>query len=503
MATLADLKQKKESENNDKVVVTETKMDNLVPLSKDDLKKLRPNKEEERKDMLSQDLGLLDEMIANEQLAAEEQIAKRNAALKEEEDSAMFDEDDYVQESSSIGNVESKEIVEVKDINLDSDFNDEEDEDDDTADLSNIDELDSFLTDDEDEDIQDDDEDEDKDTEKLISSIKNQLKVTKEPFKPLNLSNFKISSKTKSTADMLKDIPKLNTASWVLMDSGKPFTCSALGAIEIQNIHPEIRNKQYGAIESLKVLYGVLFKHFESPNKPSTIEEWVKAIAYNDLDNIFFGMYKATFGKSNLITYQCNNCKEVKIKNVPLEECIKYYDNNAKDEVERILKYGDSTFENKIISNLIQLSDTLAVSVKSPSIYNIIFELSTIDEKFLNKYASVLSVTTFIENIYEIDSVNSSLIPITIKEDPKNITKSVKRRIRAKVELLKNLTSEQYDILLAEINSIDKHASSIQYIQPEHKCEKCGNVIAEVQTTAESMLFTRHQLALMKNSSVE
>ena len=250
-------------------------------------------------------------------------------------------------------------------------------------------------------------------------------------------------------------------------------------------------------------MYGTLFSHYMSPNKPKSLEEWVKTISYSDQDNLLFGYYKATFGLSNLITYACEKCKTVKVKDVPIDKCVKYADEETKKEVENILKYGDSTHKGKIISELVQVSDKLAVSIRNPSIYTIVFEFGVLDPDFTNKFANVLGTVGYIEDIYEIDTVNGTLIPITVKEDKKNMTKTVKRKIRAKVQILRTLTPDQYNILTGKIAEIAKNADRITYCQPEYKCEKCGNEIAETVMTAQEMLFIRHQLALIQTLSVE
>ena len=126
-----------------------------------------------------------------------------------------------------------------------------------------------------------------------------------------------------------------------------------------------------------------------------------------------------------------------------------------------------------------------------------------LDADFTSKFANVLGTVGYIEDIYEIDTVNNQLIPIKIKEDPKNIAKSVKRRIRAKVQILRTLTPDQYNILIGKIADISKNADRITYCQPAYKCEKCGNEIAETEMTAQELLFIRHQLALIKTLSVE
>lgn len=499
----------------------------LKPLSKDDLRKIMPNKSEEKdspKQLINDELSGIDALMESEMKEAnvkmEEEVEKNKETLDdaifdapvedidaglltpEESEKALSDafknatnavkEDPNIKAGiDAVNNVgkstETPENMDMEDFLKDLDM-DEDDDDSDDVDVS-----------------EDDDDDEDEEEQKqMLQSMKDQVNGKIKPFKNvIDLKGFKIATKAKAAVDVLKQVEAGPTATWVLMDSKSAFTCTALGAVEIENLDPEKLNVQNGRIDALKQMYGTLFRHYVSPNKPATLEEWVKTISFSDQDNLIFGYYKATFGMSNLLTYVCDKCKDVQIENVPIDKCVKYADAKTEAEVKNILNYSDPTYKPEIKSTLIQVSDTLAVSVKSPSIYNIVFEFGVLDAKFTNKFADVLGTVGYIEDIFEIDPVNQTLIPIKVKEDPKNITLSVKRRIRTKVEILKSLTPDQYNVLLSQISEISKNSSRISYRQPAHECKKCHTKTDDIEMTAQNMLFTRHQLALIKNLSIE
>ena len=529
MATLEELRQKKESG-----VVNNP--DSLRTLSKEDLKKIMPNTAGEGDTptkIIQNEMNDLDAFLNTRMSSADkskEEFVEKN---KEEFDSAIFDTEI---ENFDNGTMNSEEIDKslaeayndaVKNIKEDPNIKagveavtnvgkntttttesadmedllkelDDDDDFDDDQDKSDISELD------EDDDDIDDEDNEKEDQKKMLKDMQDQIGTVLKPFDNIiDLKSFTISTKPKSAKKVLEEVSVGPTTTWVLLDSKTPFTCTALGAIEIENLDPNKTEARNGRIDALKQMYGTLYRHYVSPNKPKTLEEWVKTISYTDQDNLIFGYYKATFGDANFITYACEKCKEVKVENVPIEKCIKYSTEETKQEVENILKYGDPTHKSEIKAKLVQVSDKLAVSIKNPSIYNIVFEFGVLDSEFTNKFADVLGVAGYIEDIYEIDVYERKLIPIKVKEDSKNLTKSVKRRIRSKVEILKTLKPDQYNILTSEIANIAKNAERISYCQPEYECKKCKTKIAEAEMSAQQMLFIRHQLALIKTLSIE
>lgn len=524
MTTLNDLKQQKDTgfvQNPE----------NLKPLSSEDLKKIVPPKEEndEGKKMFLEELDSVDSDLDSRQQGTQEQMDDVYSKVEEEVEDAIFDApledadmmseeeqekmvDDVFKNASLAVNEDPSVKAGVKAVtNITEDTEAPKEEeiddllkelDDDDSEFDNDDDID--ITDSKEKEIEFEDDIDEDDDKKMLKDIQEQVENTIKPFNNIiDLKAFTISTKARSASKVLQNIEPGPSATWVLLDSATPFTCTALGAVEIEHLDPNKLNEQNGRIEALKQMYGTLYKHYTSPNKPKTLEQWVKTISYSDHDNLIFGYYKATFGQSNLITYACDDCKVAEVKNIPIADCIKYKDDDTKKEVEKILKFGDPTHVGEIKAKLIQISDTLAVSLKSPSIYNIVFEFGVLDSDFTNKYANTLGTAGYIEDIYEIDIENQKLVPIRVKEDPTNLTKSVKRRIRAKVELLKSLTPDQYQILTTEIAKIAQNAERIEYRQPEYICQKCGKKIDESVLTAQEMLFIRHQLALIKTLSVE
>ena len=525
--TLSDLKQKKDSG-----FIQDP--ESLQTLSREDLRKIAPKKEDtdEGAQLFLDELNSLDTDLLDRQTTSQKQVDEAYDKIDEEVEDAIFDaniedadtmseeetnamlakvyteaaqaikEDESI--SAGVKAVEAAATNPVVPENMEIDDLLKELDDDDTFDSDEDDIADiSEFSDDSNIDFEDDESDEDTDKE-MIKSIQSQVETVIKPFNNIiDLKSFSISTKAKSATKVLKNIEAGPTATWVLLDSKTPFTCTALGAVEIENLDPNKLNQQNGRIDALKQMYGTLFRHYASPNKPEHLEQWVKTISYSDHDNLIFGYYKATFGNANLITYACEKCKEAKIEEVPIENCIKYKDDKTKEEVEHILKFGDPTHKSAIEGKLIQISDTLAAYIKSPSIYNIVFEFGVLDAEFTNKFANVLGTVGYIEDFYEIDVENQQLVPIKVKEDATNITKSVKRRIRYKAEILKGLTPDQYQILTTEIAKLTQNAERISYCQPEYKCKKCGHTIDEVEMTAQEMLFIRHQLVLIKSLSVE
>lgn len=527
--TLSDLKQ-----NNETGFVENP--ESLKTLTKEDIRKIIPKKEKdpaEGKKILVDELSNLTTDLTARQNKTEEIIEEEYDKLDEivedtifdaniedadtmtpEETNEMFakvysDAAEAIKEDANIKagakaveeaakNPTTPENMEIEDLLK------ELDEDDSKFDYDVDDIVDISESGDSEIEFEEDDSDVDEEDKKILKSIQQQVETVIKPFNNIiDLKSFSISTKARSATKVLRNIEEGPTATWVLLDSKLPFTCTALGAVEIENLDPNKLNEQNGRIDALKQMYGTLFKHYVSPNKPEYLEQWVKTISYSDHDNLIFGYYKATFGNSNLLTYSCDKCKEVKLEEIPIEDCVKYKDDETKKEVQNILKYGDPTHKSTIDGKLIQISDTMAAYIKSPSIYNIVFEFGILDAEFTNKFANTLGVAGYIEDFYEIDVENHQLVPIKVKEDPTNLTKSVKRRIRYKVEILKGLTPDQYQILTTEIAKLSQNAERISYCQPAHKCSNCGNEIEEVEMTAQEMLFTRHQLALIKSLSIE
>ena len=68
-------------------------------------------------------------------------------------------------------------------------------------------------------------------------------------------------------------------------------------------------------------------------------------------------------------------------------------------------------------------------------------------------------------------------------------------------KILKQFNGDQLTYIQSCMNEIaNKSVVDVEYILPEQVCPHCGETIPEEPATAQSLLFTRHQLALLANS---
>ena len=190
------------------------------------------------------------------------------------------------------------------------------------------------------------------------------------------------------------------------------------------------------------------------------------------------------------------------MQDVPLEDMVKYKDDETKKRVEEILN-GEYTVDGTEDIEVVMISDTYAVGLKKPSLYNVYFELSIIDEEFRDKYSAFLGFMSYIDEIYYIDREHSELVPIdTSISDYKNISKSIKNKIMQYSKILRTLSSDQFSALQSYIYNIDQDMTKIEYRLPATECPKCHTKIPAEITDPEQMIFLRRQLLLIANSSI-
>ena len=227
------------------------------------------------------------------------------------------------------------------------------------------------------------------------------------------------------------------------------------------------------------------------------------------IDDYMFTAYKATFGLSNIITFSCedNKCNNVFMESVPIHSMIKFENDEVKDEYMKILHEGntDSTNTNYEVS-LYQASDDYVFALKVPSLYNTYIEPTLVSQDFNAKYEDRLLLLSYIDSIYKIDYATKQLIPIDTKPVATDKSLTYKRRIKTFDTILKSLTSDQLMALSVETDKYDggkldddgNLIRSVTYVYPERRCPKCGKKIDEQEINPDNMLFTRHQLGLMK-----
>lgn len=372
-----------------------------------------------------------------------------------------------------------------------------------------------FLDDDEDteEAAEEKEEDSKAKSEAIKETIRHEINTK---FKPvankLNLSGFTISKKPINASRVINDIKTkpIECADGVLYSLKRPVRMSAWKTMEIQSINPQNArggNANYNKYMENKLK--LIYEHIIDANKPKSFEAWAMITPNTVMDDYMFTSYKATFGTANIVTFTCpdDNCDNVFMENVPVHSMLKFSSDEVKEEYMRILREGntDSTStEYKV--DMYQASDEYVFGLKIPSIYNTYIEPTLVDQNFMKKYEDLILLMSYIDSIYLIDYDNQQLIPIDTKPVANDKALTYKRRIKTFAEILKSLTSDQIQALSVETDKYDAGKlddegdliRDVRYVYPERRCPKCGKKIDEVEVSPDSILFTRHQLGLMK-----
>lgn len=332
------------------------------------------------------------------------------------------------------------------------------------------------------------------DRQKVVDEIKSQIKSNINPIKKFDLDKFKIKKKPVSISTIMKITKaETNVADWVLPVSRRSISCSAISGTEIIKLDP--RNSNRNRLNTYRDIYRIIYDHIIDNNKPE-FEAWLKTTPYHDLEHYYFCIYKATFGKNNFMNRECTNpkCKHTFIADINVDDMINYANDDAKSLVTKIFEHDTTTRNHEIENDLVQISDTYAVSLSMPTIWSVVIESASLSQQFLEKYADLIDIYSFIDEIFFIDEENEELIPVDFKPVSNDQTKTIANKIRVCYNIINSLSSDQYITLLGYIRKMDSDNTIISYQVPECTCPKCGTKIEAESATADELLFTRHQL---------
>ena len=327
----------------------------------------------------------------------------------------------------------------------------------------------------------------------------------------IDLSSFTISKKPINASKIINEIKTkaIECADGVLFSEKRAVRMSAFKPMEIQSLDPSrLRNgANYNKFVENKLK--LIYEHIIDANKPKNFEAWAMITPNTVMDDYMFTAYKATFGTANIVTFNCSdsNCNNVFMENIPVHSMIKFSSDEIKEKYMTILTQGNTdsiTSEYKV--DLYQASDEYVFGLKVPSLYNTYIEPTLVDQNFSSKYEDLILLLTYIDSVYRIDKENRTLIPIDTKPVASDRALSYKRRVKTYATILKSLTSDQLQALSVETDKYDAGKlddngdliRDISYVYPERRCPKCGKKIDEVEVNPDNILFTRHQLGLMK-----
>lgn len=321
----------------------------------------------------------------------------------------------------------------------------------------------------------------------------------------LDTTSFAVSNKVIPIRDALRhsryDKKVERTGSWPLMFAGRMYTATALRGPEVTTLSDYDDADHEGGMLLTVPQAKIMYEHDANPYKPPTLEAWAKTIPIADADNMFAALYIASLRGANYFPVVCPQpkCQFAKLTDdVDINTMIRFKSDKVKERFEKIKATpvtAELTTSYESVINVI--NDQYAVSIKLPSIYNMLFEYWTLDTNFMTKYAAVVTILTYVDYIYYINPVTKQYEPIGWKVYPGDATKTFKSKISTYSKIIREFEDYDFDILIALINAMSAKAQeerNIQFFIPASKCDKCGADIPEREILPRQLVFMRQRL---------
>ncbi len=366
--------------------------------------------------------------------------------------------------------------------------------------------LDDLMKDLEKEDSMNVVDDEDETPEEIREKFKETLKDVKITSDPIDFNQFKIRKQAVNSNLILKTLKGsrvVKKADWALYYSKRAITFLECSGPELDTLRKNIANANgvNGVITSLRFIYD----HIEDANKPS-FEQWTKLIRTEDIESLYYGIYRACYSNSNLIARVCasDTCKKTSLIDTGIDDMVVYGEENddhekIKREFQAILNGDTTTESHEFDSTLMQISDNIVISYSPATLYSTFIQFATLRSDITDKYNDLLNTLAYIDGFFSIDRESHELIPIEIKEYANNLNKTVLSRLKVFTEILKSLSNDQYNVMTAKLNNIIQ-TPKISYVFPKVVCPECGAEITEEPVDSMlNLLFTRAQLAQIKS----
>lgn len=358
-------------------------------------------------------------------------------------------------------------------------------------------------------------EDLDKDENEVDESSEETSEEVRERFKKVidstqiitnkaDLKHFQIRKKPVSSAFILSQVQnniKRKYADWAMYHSKVAARFSEAFGPELDNLRKTMNasNQINRVISSLKFLYD----HTIDANKPD-FETWCKLRRTEDIENGYYGIYRATYYDSNLVARTCDHCKKMSLIETNIDDMVTYGTekddhDKIKQEFQAICNGDTSSNANVFKATLIQISDDFVAAYTPASFYSTFIQYSTLKDTITQKYSDLLDIMAYIDSFYYIDRNTNELVLVDIKHYPGDIHKEVISRLQTFTGILKTLTVDQYSAFTEKLNNIFE-PSKILYKFPAVKCPECGHIIPEARVESMlQLLFTRAQLARIRS----
>lgn len=331
--------------------------------------------------------------------------------------------------------------------------------------------------------------------EKLRAELSKKVNIISKKF---DLSSAVVINKPVTVTNTLSKVTPIDRKifTWGLLRSKRPITMKAFTATELNNLNSIASNSARG-----RETFTAIWNHIVGPGKGKDFDTWAKCTPYIDTEHIWFAVYGACFSTANYLPFTCASCNEVTVStNIPIDSMCKYESPEVKEEMNAIRNMtGEPDMGNVFAEARVQISDNLAVGFKEPSIYDALIVPYMFDNSFREKYSDIIAVCMYLSNIYNIEETAEGIVlrPIAVKQFAGNEVKTMKAKIIQYAKILRSLPSDQYNIILAHVTSINNEVTKLTYELPSVTCDHCHKEIKGETASAMDLVFMRHQLAAM------
>ena len=328
--------------------------------------------------------------------------------------------------------------------------------------------------------------------------LKNLVRQKIKPaVKKINLSGYSIAKKGTTSSINLNSSRQVYSVKWPLINTGICVRMKEFSGQDLERARIALNNNEARPVLEL------MYNHIISP-KPDTLEGWMKSIAFDDYDHLFFAIYCASFNGANFIPIDCQN-KACKTKtyitdDIPFMQMVKFDSDKTKKEFVKLYKEDPIEAKGMFPTEIVPISDNYAISFVTPSLYSTLMVTEMLDDDFINKYNNTVANIPYIDTIYQIDSRSKQLIPVEWKTYANNDGKSLQSRVIRYEHVFNSMTIDELAAIDGIIQKLNEKSNGIQYMIPETTCPYCGHKNPEQIQNPSVLVFLRSQLGRLATS---
>ena len=330
------------------------------------------------------------------------------------------------------------------------------------------------------------------DIEKRREILKNLVRQKIKPaVKRIDLSSYTIAKVGTTDSINLNQSKHVSVVKWPLINTGICVKMKEFSGQDLERLRQAIDGNDSRTV--MKMIYD----HITSP-KPADVDAWMKSIAFEDYDHLFFAIYCASFVGANYLPIECSNksCpqKTYVTDDIPFMSMVKFEDDKAKKNFYKIYKEDPIEAKGMFPAEVVAISENYAIAFVVPSIYSTLSISDLLDDDFLNKYRNTVSYIPYIDTIYQIDKASHSLVPIDWKKYANNEGKTLKSRVIRYEHILNSMTIDEIAAIDGCMEALNSKTTGVTYQYPEVTCPYCHAVTKAERMGASVMVFRRSQL---------